>query len=211
MNCHALLEVRRIVVPLLFCLMVSGPAVAGPAESGDQRSQDGFAVVGVTLGMGIEHVLKIYPAAKIEREAANCYSYGRAISVPELTRRVLRYNDDEGDLTMNFEPPHAGGRLSRIHYDRSVNPATFDIGELIGRLSTRYGAYDRILHRRKMEPAGRIVGFEWRSADGTTLRVVLRNDYRDSGDSLRLSFLARVPVVKPNPTPRLLSLLCGKP
>ena len=111
---------------------------------------------------------------------------------------------------MNFEPPYAGGKLSRIHFDRAVDASKFDIRKLLDTLSMRYGAYDRILHRRKMEPAGRIVGFEWRSADGATLRVVLRNDHRNNSESLRLSFLARSPVLKPPPKPQFLSLLCGK-
>ncbi len=63
MKCHALLEIRRIVVPLLFCLMVSSPAIAGVADSSNRRNLNGFAVDGVVLGMGIERVLKIYPAA----------------------------------------------------------------------------------------------------------------------------------------------------
>ena len=77
--------------------MVSSPATAGVTDSNDRRNLIGFGVDGVVLGMGIERVLKIYPEAKTEPEAANCYSYGRAIRVPELTRRILRYQDDIGD------------------------------------------------------------------------------------------------------------------
>ena len=133
-----------------------------------------FGVAGVSLGMEIEQVLKIYPAAKIERPPANCYSYGQAISIPTLTRRILRHHDSNGNLTLDFAPPSAGGKLSRVHYDRPVKLSPTEIRTLIERFSAHYGAYDRILRRRKMEPAGRIVGFEWQRVDGATLRVTLR-------------------------------------
>lgn len=203
MLCHLLHKGQRIIVLLLLYLIAPNLT-----EGSENRETKSFAIKGAALGMGLEHALKIFPTAQIAPEAANCHNYGRAIRLPELTRRVLRVLDDDGDLTLNFDPPYAGGWLARIYYDQPVDPATFNMDNLLEELKERYGAYDRILYRRKMEPAGRIVGFEWRNTGGATLRVVLRNDYRNNGDNLHLSFLARSPAHRLHPVPHDLSYLC---
>ena len=101
------------------------------------------------------------------------------------------------DLTLDFAPPSAGGKLSRVHYDRPVKLSPVEIRTLIERFSARYGAYDRILRRRKMEPAGRIVGFEWQRVDGATFRVVLRHEFVRGSDSMRLNVVARSTTSEP--------------
>lgn len=190
----------------ILCLIASGRSAADGVDRSN-RAQTEFGAAEVALGMDIEQVLKIYPAAKIERPAANCYSYGRAISIPALTRHILRHHDDNGNLTLDFAPAQAGGKLDRIHYDRPVSLSPVEIRTLIERLSARYGPYDRILRRRKMEPAGRIVGFEWQRADDATLRVVLRHDFGRGGDAMRLNIVAKLTM----PVPRPKGQTCAKP
>ncbi len=202
------MQYRLIFGLALLCWGMAGSTFAGKSDRSEQ-SPNPFAVAGVALGMDFESALKIYPSAIVERQAANCYSYGQAIRAPTLTRRVLRHRSDRGDLTLNFEPPRVGGRLSRIHYDRPVDPSGAGVRELLDRLLTLYGPHDRVLHRRKMEPAGRIVGFEWQGTDGASLRVVLRNDYANGGDNIRLSVFAKSPV--PRSARRGPSQLCWKP
>lgn len=200
----------RLVVGALFLgiAMTSPPAVAETNDAG--RNQAGFAVAGVALGMDFESVLKVYPTARIERAVVNCYNFGRPVSVPVHTRRTLRHRYKAGLLTLDFEPQSAGGGLSRLHYDLGFEPSAGGIRKLLDRFLAQYGPYDRILHRRKMEPAGRIVGFEWHNADGATLRVVLRRDYDNGSGGIRLSILARSIVTAPRPTGGALSLSCGK-
>lgn len=210
MNFHAQPEVRRTASWLLFLVVMSGPAFAGVSDNAEYRASNAFAVEDVALGMKTERVLQIYPTAKINPEVANCHRNGRAINVPEMTKRVIRHTVEKGDLTMRFDPPYAGGRLSRIYFDRSVELSSFDFRELLNRLIARYGGYERVLHRRKMEPAGRLAGYEWRGADGATLRVELRNDYRSEDNYLRLSFLARMAAAKHRPVPEFLSRICRK-
>lgn len=198
-------RVRLVIGFFLLCLIVSGRSAADGVDRSN-RTQAEFGAAEVVLGMDIEQVLKIYPAAKIERPAANCYSYGRAISIPALTRRVLRHHDDNGNLTLDFAPAQAGGKLDRIHYDRPGSLPLAEIRTLIERLSERYGPYDSILRRRKMEPAGRIVGFEWQRVDGATLRAVLRHDFGRGGDAMRLNIVAKSTI----PVPRAKGQTCGK-
>jgi len=199
--------VGRVVGTLLLCSVLAAPTVADEEES-NHRSQRGFTVAGVALGMEFGSVVALYPAAKIDDEAANCYSYGRRINIPALTRHVLRHHDDIGDLTLRFAPPSDGGRLSGIHYDRPVDRSTLSIRELVDDLSARYGPYDRILHRRKMEPAGRIVGFEWLRSDGATLRAVLRQDFGNGSDEIRMTLLARSTAAASRPARRTVSTSC---
>ncbi|MGH1478832.1 MAG: hypothetical protein ACRBM6_08945 [Geminicoccales bacterium] len=199
-------QVQLVIGFFLLCLIVSGRSAA---DGGDRsnRTQAEFSAAEVALGMDIEQVLKIYPDAKIERPVANCYSYGRAISIPALTRHILRHHDNNGNLTLGFAPAQAGGKLDRIHYDRPVSLSPAEIRTLIERLSVRYGPYDRILRRRKMEPAGRIVGFEWQRVDGATMRVVLRHDFGHGGNAMRLNVVAKSTV----PVPRAKGQTCEKP
>ncbi len=211
MNYHAQPEFRRTATRLFFLMVMSGPALASVSDNVEHRVSNDFVVEGVALRMKFERVLKIYPTAKINPEVANCHRNGRAMKVPELTRRVIRHTVDRGDLTMEFEPAFAGNWLSRIYYDRPIDVSKFDLRELLNRLLMQYGPYDQVLHRRKMEPAGRIIAYEWRGIDGATLRVALRNDYRANSSHLRLSFLARLPASKPRPIPEFLSEICRTP
>ena len=210
MICRSLLKIRLLIASLLLWLALTDPIAA---LQGDENEPDqlGFAIGGIALGMDFESVLKIFPTATAERAVANCYDYGRAVSVPARTRRTLLHRDNAGTLTLSFEPPNAGGRLSRIHLDRPVYPSTGGIQKLLDRLLARYGPYDQILHRRKMEPAGRIVGFEWYNVDGATLRAVLRNIYDNGSHGIHLSILARSNVQASPPNRRAQWLACGKP
>ncbi len=208
MNRHALLELRRLTVCLVLFMLMFGSAIAPAANASDHISQNGFVVSDVALGMRLEQVLKIYPTSVVERKVANRYRCGQRINLPELTRRVLRYKDDEGELTMSFEPPVSGGGLSRIHYEHSIDQSNLDTRTVIDGLISQYGPYDRVLYRRKMEPAGRIVGFDWYSSNGATLRVVLRDNHHKSSDSLSLSFLARSTSRKTQPILKSLPVPC---
>jgi len=214
MNRRTLHDIRLVVAPLLFCWALSGPAVTREAHN-NYSSQNSFAVAGVALGMDFESVLNIYPTATIDGKVANCYSYGRAVGMPMHTRKTLRHRHKTDILALSFEPPSVGGRLDRIHYDRAIDLTTGSVRKLLDGFSAHYGRYDRILHRRKMEPAGRIVGFEWQSADGATLRFELRHDYShstgsDSSDGVRLSILARSAEPASRPQTPTLSLSCGE-
>lgn len=199
-----------IVWPLLLVAVLSGSTAAREAASND-RNHSGFTVVGVSLGMDFQSALKIYPTATTERAVANCHRYGQAISLPAHTRQTLRHHYKAGTLTLDFEPPSAGGGLSRIHYDRPVESSAGGFSELLDRLSAQYGPHDRILYRRKMEPAARIVGFEWYDASGATLRIVLRNGHANSNDGIRMSILALSTARAQRPKRRTLASLCRKP
>ena len=193
MNFRVLLEFWRFAASFVFCMLVLSCANVAAATDTNPIGLNGFVVSGVALGMQFEQVLKIYPTSVVENRVTKCYSKGRPISLPELTRRIVRYKDDEGELTMSFEPPFVGGRLSRIDYDRALISSKFDTRNLLDELVAQYGSPDRILHRRKMEPAGRIVGFEWHNTNAATLRVVLRNNHHNASDNLQLTFLAIAP------------------
>jgi hypothetical protein len=199
---------RAIFGPLFIALVLLGPAAAGARDSDGQIRRD-FAVAGVTVGMDFEQVLDIYPAAEIEAETPTCFSYRQRIKMPALTRHTLRLRHDGGNLILGFEPPRDGGRLSRIRYDHPVDLSALDIRALLDRLAARYGPHDRVLHRRKMEPAGRIVGLEWRRADGVTLRVVLHHDYGNGNEGVRLRFHVRSAAPVSRPTRRTISATCG--
>ena len=159
-----------------------------------------YAVADVTLGMDIDSVLKIHPSAKIDATVPNCYRYGKAVWDTSVAGRVLRQHDDASQLTLGFASSRNGGRLIRIDYDRRVDPATFDLHALLDKLTKQYGPYDRVLHRRKMEPAGRVIGYVWQTASQASLRVVLHDDFRTPSDRYRLSFLARSEATAPRQT-----------
>ena len=159
---------------------------------GGQTTSD-FAIADVALGMTFEDAVELYPDARLVPAVPNCHRFGKAIRLPDRTPRILRYEGAAGDLTMRFDPLVAGGRLARILFDRPVDPEAFDIQATVARLEARYGRYDRLLKRRKMEPAGRVVGFEWHGPGGALFRVELREDYTDPAYVLRLTYLALAP------------------
>ena len=198
-----------ITFVLLLCLTLSHQVASGEAHGSD-RSQSSFAIAKVELGMNFDSVFKVHPTGSVQREVANCYSFGRAIILPSRTRQTVRVQENYSVLTLDFEPSGKGGRLHRIHYDRIIEPATVDVRRLLDDLATRYGPHSRILYKRKMEPAGRIIGFEWQQHDGATLRVELRREYSNGGEDIRLSLLARLPVSGPNGALHTQPPKCGK-
>ncbi len=206
---QALKNVRLTGARLLFCLILPVQVAADVVGISGDRAPGDFEIKGVALGMDLKRVLEIYPEARISRTEADCYRFGQPIRVPELTSHIVRVKRQSGDLVMHFDSSSRGGGLSRIRLDQPVDPLTFKIDAVVERLTTHYGAYDRVLLRRKMEPAGRDIGFEWRRENRATLRIELRNDYSYPADSLRLSFLAKSSTVGQHQARRAPSQLCG--
>lgn len=198
---------RTIQYLLIAVLLIVGIA-ASTAIAAKVRN-DSFAIADVTLGMDLDSVLKVYPSATIEIKAPGCYSYGKAVGDRAMSGRVLRHRDGISELAVRFAAFRNGGRTVRIDYDRRLDPEKFDFRKLLERLTKRYGPHDRVLHRRKMEPAGRVIGFEWQTGDHASLRVVLHEDFRSSTDRYRLSFLARSGAVEPRAT-RCTSARCSQ-
>ncbi len=175
-------------------LMFAAPAAIGIVLStpiSAMMANENYAVADVTLGMDIDRVLKIYPSAQTDARVPNCYRYGKAVWDTSVAGPILRHRDEVSELTLGFTSSRNHNRLIRIVYDRRVDPAKFDFRALLGKLTKQYGPYDRILHRRKMEPAGRVIGYLWQSPGYASLRVVLHEDFRTPSDRYRLSFLAR--------------------
>lgn len=198
-----------ITILLLLCLAPGGQVTSREA-GGSDRVQSNFTIANVALGMDFDSAFKIYPTASVQREAASCYSFGQSIILPARAHRTLRIQENSGVLTLDFEPSGAGGRLHRILYDRVIERPTVDVRLLLDGLSTRYGPHVRTLYRRKMEPAGRIIGFEWQQHGGATLRAELRHEYRNGADEIHLSLLARLPVSGPNRFRHTQAPICGK-
>ena len=172
--------------PALLSFAIAVSAI-GPASA----SSDEFLDAGVVLEMRIEKVLEIYPAARLEVIQPACYSYGRALGGAATVPRILRHRDEISMLELNFGSLDDGGQLFRIAYERRVDPSVFDFSSLVEKLTRQYGPHTRVLHRRKMEPAGRIAGLEWRTVDGVSLRLVLQEDFRSAHDRHRISLVAR--------------------
>ncbi len=176
-------------------LLIPTPIILGIALNASlarQIEDDSFLDTAITLGMDIDSALKIYPSATIEVMTSGCYGSGKALGDGATTRRILRFRDEVSQLELDFAPFRNGGRLVRIDYNRRVDLATIDLPILLEQFTRRYGPHDRILYRRKMEPAGRIVGFEWQTGDNGNLRLVLREDFRSNNDRHLLSIVARI-------------------
>lgn len=200
---------RVITCSVLLCLTLSRQ-VASHEEYGSERSQTSFSIAKVALGMDVDSALKVHPTASIQRDVANCYSFGRAIILPAWIHQTLRIRENNDVLTMDFEPTGKGSKLHRIYHDQVIERSTLDVRVLLDDLSKRYGPHSRILYRRKMEPAGRIVGFEWRQRDGATLRAELRREHKNGSDDIHLSLLARLPSSGPNRFRHTQEPKCGK-
>lgn len=196
-----------ITILLLLCLAFSRHVASHEADH-IHSAQSGFSVAGVALGTDFDSAFKIHPTASVQREVASCYNFGQAIIL--RAHQTLRIQESSSVLTLDFEPSGAASRLYRIHYDRIIDRSADDVRVLLDGLSARYGPHSRKLYRRKMEPAGRIVGFEWQQHDGATLRAELRREYRNGSDDIHLSLLARLPVSGPDRFRHTKSPNCGK-
>ena len=163
-------------------------AIAGQSGA---FSQQHFSVAGISLGIDHASVLKMYPNAETEGVAASCYKHGKAIERPVLTKTTLSQRLDKGRLLVEIEPALQGGRVSKILYEHTFDAWEVEISKMLDHLTARFGPFDRKLYRRKMEPAGRIIGFEWRHNDGSSLRVVWRRDHANGNLNTVVSYLAQ--------------------
>ena len=71
-------------------------------------------------------------------------------------------------------------RLTELKRVETVDPQEVEWRGLRDWVVQQYGPYSRLLLRRKMEPAGRIVGFEWSYGDEHYLSVVVQEDHHGS-------------------------------
>lgn len=170
-------------------LILIGTAVsAGTACAGEAARP--YEIAGIQLGMSIAAVQTRYPRAVRHDHEARRYCFGRAVRLAGLSRPTLLVRREEAWLEIGFSPAALGHRVTSMRYTRIVDTDRFDMAELRDRLVGELGPYRRRLVRRKMEPAGRLIGFEWRRPQTAVFSAILHSDHADNSGHTLLTLRA---------------------
>lgn len=136
----------------------------------------GYAVSGLTLGMDVTEFRAAYPAAKITINEAVRFCYGRRVVLDQFNWATAVSSRGEVSIRVTFGPFKQQLRLTKVERTEAIDFHMSDFPDLRENLVARYGPYTHLLTRRKMEPGGRIVGFEWADRDREHLTIIVHDD-----------------------------------
>ncbi len=181
-----MLGIHVVIVALLGLAMSS--ARAGLPEPNVAT----FDVDGLTLSMPVDVFRRLYPEAEVTERTAARYCYGEEVRIETLSRLGAIVRGGDATVHISFDYKSFGHGISTIKRDEVIefDPSRFT--SLRDRLVRHYGPFTAIKYANKMNPAGLVVGFEWKQKGVAYLSVTIhRNHDSDSGAIRQTTLLTR--------------------
>ena len=172
---------REILLGVTLGLIVLAQQSRMPAGAEARQAGLGFSVDGLALGMDLADFKTAYPAAPITVHEAIRFCYGRSVALDQLSWASADSQRGNVSVHVTLHQINKQFQLTSLVRTETIEPHEADLRDLRDRMMRQHGPYTRLLARRKMEPAGRIVGFEWSRPDEQNLSVVVHEDYTDNG------------------------------
>ncbi len=171
---------RQILLIVTLALIVLAQQSRMPVAAEARQASRGFLVGGLALGMDLAEFKMAFPAAQITIHEAARYCYGRRLVLDQLSWASA--DSQRGDVSVRVTLHQINNRfhLTSLVRTETIDPHEADLRDLRDRMMRQHGPYTRLLARRKMEPAGRIVGFEWSRSDEQNLSVVVHEDHAEN-------------------------------
>jgi hypothetical protein len=176
---------------LTVALLSALPALpdSAPAAAKSRATANGFSVGEMRLGMGLAEFERATPVVRITRHEGGRFCYGRRIVLDELGWASAVGTTGDVSIRATFRKIDGRLRLTSLLRIEAFDFQVRDLTYLQNRLQRRYGPFSRLLVRRKMEPAGRIIGFEWLRPTEARLSVVVREDHGANSGQILLETL----------------------
>ncbi len=175
---------RQPFAAVFALICVTSISVAGAQASEKKPLQ----IAGTFPGMHLQAFRMLHGNATIIRTPAVRYCYGRPVVLKEHERLAAVVPRGDTTLKVKFEREGSDYRISTINLQKKISPRPERIVEIRDRLLRKFGPVDRVLRRRKMEPAGLIVGFQW-EVPGVALLTA--RFHRDHGEDPERFYLTR--------------------
>jgi hypothetical protein len=171
-------------IAAVFALTLIAPVTVAGALASETTPLN---LAGAYPGMPLHAFRMLHGNAPITRMTAVRYCYGHPIVSKEPTRISAIVTLDRTTLKVNFGKHGAGYRASAVELQEEISPQPERIRKIRDRLIRKFGPIDAILQRRKMEPAGLIVGFRWKAPDGSVLTAKFHRDHADDPERFYLT------------------------
>ncbi|MDH3701274.1 MAG: hypothetical protein OEU46_08160 [Alphaproteobacteria bacterium] len=179
---------RQPFAAVFALICVTSMHVAG-AQASERKP---LQIAGTYPGMRLQAFRMLHGNATIIRTPAVRYCYGRPVVLKEHGRLAAVVSHEDATLKVHFERDGADYRISTIKLRKKISPRPERIVEMRDNLILKFGPVNRILRRRKMEPAGLIVGFQWEVPSVALLTAKFHRDHaEDPGRFYLTSTLAR--------------------
>ncbi len=175
---------RYQTIAAVFALTLIAPVTVAGAQASETTPLN---LAGAYPGMTLHAFRMLHGNATITRMAAVRYCYGHPITSKGPTRQSALVTLERTTLTVNFGKHGAGFRAAAIELREEISPQPERIRRIRDRLIRKFGPFDEVLHRRKMEPAGLIVGFRWKAPNGSVLTAKVHRDHADDPERFYLT------------------------
>lgn len=175
---------RCRTIAAVFALTLIAPVTVAGAQASQTTPLN---LAGAYPGMTLLAFRMRHGTATITRMTAVRYCYGHPIASKEPTRQSALVTLERTTLTVNFGKHGAGYRAAAIELREEISPHPERIRRIRDGLIRKFGPIDEVLHRRKMEPAGLIVGFRWKAPDGSVLTAKIHRDHADDPERFYLT------------------------
>jgi hypothetical protein len=186
-------------IAAVFALTLIAPVTVAGAQASETTRLN---LAGAYPGMTLHAFRMLHGNATITRMTAVRYCYGHPIASKEPTRQSALVTLERTTLTVNFGKHGASFRAAAIELREEISPQPERIRRIRDRLIRKFGPIDEVLHRRKMEPAGLIVGFRWKAPDGSVLTAKVHRDHSDDLERFYLTSTLANPTAENHPSHR---------
>lgn len=193
--------VRPIYLILTLALTFTTAAHAPPAVAGPSHADPDFSVNGLVLGMRLKEFKKAFPTMATTVHESVRFCHGRRLVLDQLSWVSSTATHGATSISITFHQIDKQLRLTSLARTEPATQRDLEWHGLRERLVRRHGPYHRLLTRRKMEPAGRIVGFEWSPANDHIFSVVLHEDHAENSGHILIT--TRMTSILPNMRPAL--------
>ena len=178
-------------IHLVFLAVLGLPMLESHAASPDPNVA-GFEISSLSLSMPFDDFRRLYPKAGITEKTATRFCYGEEVRIKSLTQLAAVIRQGAATVYVTFDQKYFGHVISTIKRDELIEFGPSRFTSLRDGLVRLYGPYTGIKYPDKMEPAGLIVGFEWKQSGVAYLSVTIHRDHaNDSGPIHQTTFLTR--------------------
>ena len=185
-------RLRNFAIPAALVMAVVIPMQMAVVQASEMRP---LRSAGLFPGMRLHAFRMVYGNATITRTTPIRYCYGQPIALKKVSRIDAIVPLGRTTINVGFERIGDDYQISTVKLQeeiyprpgRILEPLIEQISKIRDELFKKFGPADRILRRRKMEPAGLIVGFQWNVPRVASLTAKIHRDHHRDPDRIYLT------------------------
>lgn len=183
-------RMKHQTIVAVFALILITPVLVADTHASETRP---LKLAGTFPGMQLHAFRMLHDNATITRKTAVRYCYGQPIVLKDHARVEAVVALGRATLKVKFKRHGAGYQISAIELREQISPRPEQIRKIRDGFMRKFGPISEILRRRKMEPAGLIVGFQWNVPGVAVLTAKVHRDHAEDPERFYLTSI----LVKP--------------